>query len=106
MFRVGQKVVCVDVSPSRAGRPSELVLGEVYEVTGLDSLPDSFGSLGVYIAGLPDQPFARHAGSYRATRFRPVVERKTDISIFTEMLTPKQKELSSQRQIAVGEGAR
>ena len=34
----------------------------------------------------PDMP-------YRADRFRPLVECKTDISIFTEMLKTKDKEL-------------
>ena len=35
--------------------------------------------------------FAEYSDGYRADWFRPVVERKTDISIFTRMLNPTDK---------------
>jgi hypothetical protein len=78
IFRVGQKVVCVDDSGSVA-----LKRGDIYVVTSLVSrycLP----SIGIDVC----EP---RTGSniWFARRFRPIVERKTDISIFTKMLTPE-----------------
>ena len=73
-FRVGQKVVCVHPV-------DDLVKDAVYEVLAiglswrntqmLDVNDSQFGCLAFY-----------------AWRFRPLVERKTDISIFTAMLNP------------------
>lgn len=78
MFRVGQKVVCVDASPwlNTTHLPC-LVKGGVYTVSatcnGQFSLPS------VMVDGFP--PVFIYA-----RRFRPVVDRPTDISIFTEIL--------------------
>ncbi len=85
-FYVGQKVVCV-VDDLFEG---VLKKGRVYTVTAI---------VGPYIAysfdgfskrmGLEIAEIANPASSERAfnaARFRPVVECKTDISIFTDML--------------------
>jgi len=95
MFKVGQKVVCVNVDPSRPGRmwvvseaPS---LGRVYTIADMwkdqvineivfDFIELSRSDFAVVLKG-------RKLG-YGSWRFRPVVERKTDISIFTAMLNP------------------
>lgn len=80
-FRVGQKVVCVDDAPS-LGRewfgyePKE---GAVYTIAGF-----SHGRYGDYQVLVLVE--LNHPWGYRASRFRPVAERKTDISIFTAML--------------------
>lgn len=85
MFRIGQKVVCVNAAPDK-GRTfphgKELVLSAIYTVqsTGLRG-PYDFSSC-IALTEIPDW-------QYRVTRFRPVVDRKTDISIFTEMLKPQ-----------------
>lgn len=87
MFRVGQKVVCVDVRPSPMGRPPiELTLNAVYMISYI-APPDIWGDIGL---GLVDIEYIRdvfHRPEFNARRFRPVVDRPTDISIFTRMLT-------------------
>lgn len=85
MFRVRQKVVCVDSDESGIGDwlgdiPVE---GSVYTVIAVGG-PEP--EIGLLLAEITNFPFD---GYYRASRFRPAVERKTDISIFTKMLTGK-----------------
>jgi hypothetical protein len=89
MFRVGQKVICVnDVEyPHAYGLPGMdgLTKGHVYTVreVGLSSWVD--GRPAVRLAEIvrphDDVPFWAH-------RFRPLVERKTDISVFKKLLDP------------------
>lgn len=88
-FRVGQKVVCVDNKPHKGcaflgDRPVE---GEIYTVrkTGLTSWID--GRPGILVAEIRNL----HDACFWADRFRPVVEKKTDISIFEAMLAPSPK---------------
>ncbi len=89
-FSVGQKVVCVDAGPFRgASVPTPLVLNRVYTVAGFDLFECLI---------LAEQPGRNDAGwsadiGYAPDRFRPVVERKTDISIFTAMLTGKKQKV-------------
>lgn len=75
-FRVGQKVVCVDASlpanPWHCQHP--LVKDRIYTVQSLE------GPKCIDIDG------SRRA--WQNWRFRPLVARKTDISIFTAMLKP------------------
>lgn len=81
-FRVGQKVVCIDDTP----RPGFIwithkpTIGKVYEVTGLE-WHERYGEC-IFTDVFPD--YALHSA-----RFRLVVERKTNISVFTKMLTDK-----------------
>jgi len=77
-FRVGQKVVCVDANP-RNGHVSNLTEGAVYTVRAFG--PSKDGSPGISL----DEIY--HPFPFYQDRFRPVVERKTDISVFTKMLT-------------------
>ena len=83
MFRVGQKVVCVDdeLEPGciRWGGVAP-VKGQVYTVSGFGkALRGDELCLRLFELSTP-------AWCYLAHRFRPIVERKTDISIFTAML--------------------
>lgn len=83
MFRVGQKVVCVDASRCYRKIETDLVKGAIYEIEAVETFGGDFG---LVVTG------ARSwwpSGAYNAVRFRPIVEHKTDISIFTKMLTPK-----------------
>ena len=99
MFRVGQKVVCVD-DAEYAHRAGDSIIdyiqkGEIYiirEICEFDYRPDRQFGHAVRLVGIlrrddnyPDYPFA-------LVRFRPIVERETDISIFKQMLTPTSKE--------------
>lgn len=87
MFRVGQKIVCVDASGTNG-----IVENGVYTVS--DKCPECavdgfFGPMTfISIVGEAHDSGLKCNG-WRASRFRPLVERKTDISIFTKMLTPQ-----------------
>jgi hypothetical protein len=87
-FRVGQKVVCVDAAGEAA-----LELGSVYTISEI--LPPTFCrwrglkryTIGLWFAELPvDDEYG-----YAPERFRPVVERKTDISFAHEILRKASK---------------
>jgi hypothetical protein len=95
-FHVGQKVVCVDdyFAPS-AVIPGTILpkKGDVYTVRELFPY---WGWAAIRLHEIHNPP-----GTYRdegtgelveaafpAFRFRPVIERKTDISVFTAMLKP------------------
>ncbi len=94
-FRVGQKVVCVDDSVV-VGFPKGgmLMRGHVYTVRQIGTTVR--GEVGVHLneVRLTSEPGCVGIVSgkpyidafYRAARFRPAVERKTDISIFTAIL--------------------
>lgn len=104
MFHVGQKVVCIDADgPTFEGvphvhwRPSEkIVNGTIYTVRKV--YVDSRGAPCLWLNEVQRSPesqsrFGPTVG-YGQHRFRPLAERKTDISIFTAMLTPNRvKEL-------------
>lgn len=89
-FHVGQKVVCVDADPGPGfhfseGRP--LKHGAIYTIAAVGIT--HWHRPGVALVEAP-----RLKGKmFRNQRFRPLIERKTDISIFTEMLKPKTREL-------------
>lgn len=78
MFRVGQKVVCIDDSGSAA---MYFKVGDIFTVLGL------CGQLGSPICiEINCRPSPRGNRSWSRSRFRPIQERKTDISIFTDIL--------------------
>ncbi len=77
-FRVGQKVECIDAKYcSNCIRAKQ-----VYTCLAVDSV-----FLTVDCCAKADPGI--HA--WYASRFRPIVERKTDISIFTAMLNPSKQ---------------
>ncbi len=91
-FRVGQKVVCVNDKPSRfTGLPTNVREGGVYTVTKTFLHPR-----GIPCVLLSEIEVPIHHLGYDASRFRPVVERKTDISIFTAMLNPSKQTVDAQ----------
>lgn len=79
MFRVGQKIVCVD---PRGANPC-LQKGRIYLCVGVE---ENF--IGVDCCCDGYHPSHR----WFPSRFRPIVERKTDISVFKKMLTPAGRE--------------
>jgi hypothetical protein len=90
-FRVGQKVVCI-TAPRKNGNWSGLhpsVKGRIYTVRETYTSPYN-GKLSLRFEEHinPICPCWDIECGYTAERFRPIVERKTDISIFTAMLRP------------------
>lgn len=94
-FRVGQKVVCVEAGPiqgqsirSRWYRGEEIFEGTIYTVRRC--FLDIDGDWIVWLEEVARTPRSRELFDedigYNACRFRPVVERPTDISIFTKIL--------------------
>ena len=84
-FRVGQKVVCISEDKTRI-----LKRGRVYTIASVRWISDAESynpGLGVTVAETPTREDDEWCAEFRAERFRPIVERKTDISIFTKMLT-------------------
>src|SRR5437879_2428663 len=100
-FRVGQKVVCIVDAAAHIQRhypgsnfPQK---GGIYTISTIGA--DSKGALltfcelsNSHLIGktLHDFYISMEPG-FGAEHFRPIVERKTDISIFTKMLTGKRK---------------
>lgn len=83
-FGVGQKVTPV------AKNPFWVLLGKAQETTGpkhgdICTVTQTGGAMGYSIIWLAEFPGPR---SFVSSAFRPVVERKTDISIFVRMLQP------------------
>lgn len=85
-FRVGQKVVCVDAKRTNNRDIAELEERAVYTIRWTNGphvrLMES--TLRTVFGG--DHPYGAH-------RFRPLVERKTDISVFEKMLNPSVEQL-------------
>lgn len=74
-FHVGQKVVCVDDAIGDHTHLKELILGEIYTIRGND--PESITN-GVLLEEirLPIIKPWKLEMSFRASRFRPIVEKK------------------------------
>jgi hypothetical protein len=89
-FRVGQKVVCIK-GPRRHRDLTQPKIGEVYTIRLI--YPSSFtGEPGFLLEEIVNglHPNGREYGFY-ADRFRPVIERKTDISFAHEILRKASK---------------
>lgn len=90
-FQVGDKVVCVDDKVGRFRNPREmysdgldgLALGHIYTVRRVGPCPQPVhgGMLSLWLTEIERPPNAYGEPGYAAARFRPVVERKTDISL-------------------------
>lgn len=90
-FRVGQKVVCVNAAPWKGFDPKiyddrmdglqEDCIYTVRQVTKSKFIGVSY--VGIRVIGIR-RPMGDRA--YCASRFRPIVQRKTDISAFHEIL--------------------
>lgn len=100
-FHVGQRVVCVKdtwTSPMTYLVPHLPRKGSIYHVR--DKLPH--GGLYIRLVEIvnPIPPVFCMEPGFHIRFFRPVIERKTDIEIFTKMLAPKQLEpVTTQRSL-------
>jgi hypothetical protein len=88
-FHVGQRIVCVDASINPKGYPQKLLTaGKIYEVRGIDQTPGwkapHWGVLleGIWIA----YPDGRSEWAMHPRRFRPIIERPTNIDVFEKLL--------------------
>lgn len=88
-FRAGQKVICVDADDAPM-----LVLHATYTIKSITPATTCrWRGKVVDMAALylyETEPEPRYDG-FASMRFRPAVDRKFDISIFTKMLRPKSK---------------
>ena len=100
-FYVGQKVVCVHdlVAPATVNELPRK--GSIYTVRWVGRRPETDGDkVGVLLAEISAgiEPVSGNEYAFLAEHFRPLIERKTDISIFQRMLLPseikKAKELT------------
>lgn len=98
-FRVGQKVVCIDASERKGpGKYTVLpVQGRVYTVRGISAWQWNcgFSGVGLYLEEIHRPPTPQGEAPWGCWRFRPVVERKTDISIFKALLTPSKEKVET-----------
>lgn len=87
-FRVGQKVVCVHDILGVPDWWAPLHYGRIYTVRETFISP-SIGRCSVRLEEITNSfhPVWECECGYVASLFRPAVERKADISIFTRMLT-------------------
>lgn len=93
MFRVGQKVVCVNDVFKRPKRPNVIrpIKGTIYHIRNFDyNRPFCEDPIGVRLIEIINPILSYNCGmdetSFPCWRFKPV--RETDISIFTAMLNP------------------
>lgn len=99
-FVVGQKVVCVNAmtNDSKVKLP-ELVAGNIYIIrkVAVQSIPGIFPEeLSVWVEGVAREivlcgTVVCDDFGFRPDRFRPVVTRKTDISIFNNMVIERKQ---------------
>lgn len=97
-FRVGQKVVCIREfrdtrCPLTKHWPKLNVVYTIREIRVSRSDGELYFHLNELVNPVGNFSQGRGEAYFYSRNFRPVVERKTDISIFTEMLAP-QRELA------------
>jgi hypothetical protein len=89
-FRVGQHVVCVDASPNqRYGLALPMLKrGGIYVIRAIEDKPGwQAPGWGVHLEGIYIiHPDAKCEWAMKPSRFRPVVDRPTDIEIFRKLL--------------------
>lgn len=89
-FDPGQKIECVSVGDCSPDQPypwpASVILGGIYHVRDFERLTPDFAYLWIeeFIAPL----WCGREVAFEASHFRLVLETKTDISIFTKLLTP------------------
>lgn len=86
-FRIGQKAVCIAPGKSNWAGTNQCVVGSIYTVRQIHI---RLGECGILLEEITNPPWSFDGleCGFRASRFRPLVERKTDISVFTALLNP------------------
>lgn len=83
---VGMKVVCIETEDDP--EPPNPVYGEIYTISWIGVGVDGPAVL-IDLLELPNPENEEFDRGYLASAFRRVQTRKTDISVFTAMLSPK-----------------
>lgn len=102
MFRIGQKVQCIDAEANGQYIPAglfaknrdlhRLTLNSVYTVRNVRlCLGRSICRVEEIIR--PTDPFFGEEAYFACERFRPLTERKTDISAFRSLLNPTKQQI-------------
>lgn len=86
-WHVGMKVVYI--GPSTDQEPPNPVISAVYTVSWIGVASDGTADILIDLVELPNPDSPKFMRGYDASYFRPVQTRKTDISCFTAMLSPK-----------------
>jgi hypothetical protein len=82
-LHAGQLVECINAGPGFAsGKPIELVQNAIYRIRDIGGMSGNLVNVGTIHYYAPE-------------RFRPIVERKTDIAIFTAMLNPSLEDVAN-----------
>lgn len=88
-FRVGQKVVCIRASAGILYGETDAVVGHIYTVRGFFHFGDVAG---IHLEEITNPPMDCSSGYHErylaCSRFRPLVERKPDISELKALLVP------------------
>ena len=96
-FYVGQKVVCVDASPAWDGFWPPIKLNETYVI---ERIEHNIGGLGFILCGVRFPARNNFKADWlRSCRFRPIVSRKTDITIFEEIRDGKRRVADPYEQV-------
>lgn len=96
-FRVGQKVVCVDAGnyrwPGKVWLSGEEIFeGNVYTIKAIGESHGETCCQLYEVARITNSPQSTEGvWGYGCYRFRPAVDRKTDISVFTVILHKKKE---------------
>jgi len=92
-FVTGQKIVCIDDTCLKGKNwfGPKLVKNRIYTVR--DFVPNSTDEEPcIRLVELVRKKYADFTG-FRVSRFRPIIEKKTDISIFEKLLLNKELEI-------------
>lgn len=87
-LHIGQKVVCVDASciDSQKYYQPEIFVGAIYTIASFGEHSDFPGEQGVHLVEIPLRIPVGDREPFGAWRFRPIVEKKTDIGFAHEIL--------------------
>lgn len=90
MFYVGQKVCCVYINPQDGETGPRARIGAVYTIAEIFA-SESDGEEMLQFKEMRFDGDLWFEPGWPARNFRPVVDRKTDISIFKAMLNPSKQ---------------
>lgn len=89
MFHIGQKVVCVNDAPPPSRTDMEpLILNKIYEIKEIVPFPSYsiyFGEIAICVK------IQKYRNYWHQDRFKPLIEKKTDISTFNKILNKVNK---------------